>query len=157
ASRPILSGESERPTHVRYEVVGLATLMAILLYLDRFCVSFLQGYILEDLRLGPVQIGFFLGIFFAAYALGQVPSGWLSDRCASGAMLRVCMVAWSLFTGLMGLAETFLVLVLLRLGCGLAQAGAYPTGAAMVGKWVPFAARGLASGIISTGGRLGGA
>src|SRR5207247_1372125 len=60
------------------------------------------------------------------------------------------------FTGLMGVACSFVAILLFRFGCGLAQAGAYPTSANLLSKWVPFAARGWASGVVSTGGRLGG-
>jgi nitrate/nitrite transporter NarK len=48
------------------------------------------------------------------------------------------------------------MLLLLRFGFGFSQAGAYPTGANIVSKWVPFKWRGTASSVISTGGRLGG-
>src|SRR5262245_3044317 len=144
------------PTHVRYEVVGLATVMAVLLYLDRFCLSFIEGFVREDLGLSKQEAGVLLSVFFWAYALGQVPSGWLSDRYGARAMLALYILGWSVFTGMMGLAQTLIALVLFRFGCGLMQAGAYPTSAALVSKWMPFGARGLASGIISTGGRIGG-
>lgn len=146
-----------RPTHVRYEVVGLATLMAVLLYLDRFCLSLIEGFVREDLGLDKTQAGILFSVFFWAYALGQVPSGWLSDRFGARMMLALYIVGWSVFTGLMGLAQGFVAILLFRFGCGLTQAGAYPTSAALISKWMPFAARGRASGIVSTGGRIGGA
>jgi sugar phosphate permease len=49
------------------------------------------------------------------------------------------------------------MLLLLRFGCGLTEAGAYPASASLLSRWVPAAQRGLASGIVSIGGRLGGA
>ena len=145
-----------RPTRVRYLVVALATAMAVLLYLDRICISFLERYIREDLHLSNDQASWLLSAFFWAYALGQVPAGWLSDRFGARTVLALYILLWSLFTGWMGLAESFLLLVVFRFGCGLAQAGAYPTSAGIVSKWVPFSARALASSIIATGGRIGG-
>ena len=41
----------EQPSKVRYLIVAAATLMAFLLYLDRFCVSFAVDYIRQDLDL----------------------------------------------------------------------------------------------------------
>src|SRR5439155_23972596 len=82
-------------------------------------------------------------------------SGWLSDRYGSRLMLTLYILIWSVMTGLMGLAGSFLLVMVFRLGLGLGQAGAYPTGALMISKWMPFSQRGLASGIVSTGGRLG--
>src|SRR5690242_14418744 len=69
-----------QPTRVRYLVVSLATAMSVLLYLDRICISFLERFIREDLQLSNDQASWLLSAFFWAYALGQVPAGWLSDR-----------------------------------------------------------------------------
>ncbi len=147
---------TERPSHVRYLVVASASLMSVLLYLDRFCVSIAEVYIQQDLGLTDGDIGLILGAFFWTYALGQVPSGWLTDRYGSRIMLTIYILSWSLFTALTGLAGGFIVLLLLRFGFGLAQAGAYPTAASMVSVWVPLQARGRASSLIAVGGRVGG-
>ena len=44
------------PSHVRYRIVAVTALMSILLYLDRFCISFAEIFIKEDLRLTDQQI-----------------------------------------------------------------------------------------------------
>jgi sugar phosphate permease len=146
-----------QPTHVRYAVVAAMTLMAAILYLDRFCVGFAVDYIREDLALSQRHISWFLSAFFWSYALGQVPSGWLSDRFGARATLTAYILSWSFFTAMIGLVYTLPLLIVMRLGCGLGQAGAYPTSAGALSKWVPFPARGTASGIISFGGRAGAA
>ena len=144
------------PTNIRFMVVGTTALMSVLLYLDRFCISFAEVFIKEDLGLSDKQIGFMLGAFFWTYALGQVPSGWLTDRFGSRIMLATFVLLWSVFTGMTGLAIGFAMLMLLRFGFGFSQSGAYPTGANIVSKWVPFQWRGTASSVVSTGGRVGG-
>jgi MFS family permease len=149
--------DKPRPTRVRYLIIGVATLMAVMLYLHRFALSFLERYINEDLGLSNEQIGVLLGAFFVAYAFGQVPGGWLGDRWGVRRSLSLYILVWSLFTGLMGAAAGFAALLGLRLGCGLAQAGAYPCGAALVSRWVPVAGRGFASSVIAFGGRIGAA
>jgi MFS family permease len=151
------SASAPRPTHVRYLVVLLATAMSLLLYLHRYFPSFLLPYMRDDFRLTDNQVGWFAGLFFFTYALGQVPSGWLSDRFGARLMLTLYILTWSLFTGLMGVVWTFALLLLMRLGAGLAQAGAYPTGGSMISKWVPFAARATASSLVVLGGRFGAA
>lgn len=145
-----------RPSRIRYLVVGLLTAMAVLLYLDRVSLAIPANFIKAELHFSEAQNSWLLGAFFWSYALAQVPSGWLSDRFGKRLMLTVYILLWSLFTGLTGLVESFPALVLLQLGCGLAQAGAYPTSGGMLSLWVPLSWRGLASGIVSTGGRLGG-
>ena len=145
-----------RATAIRHLVVFVTMLMAVLLYLDRFCVSFAERYIKEDLGLTNAQMAKFLSAFFLTYALAQVPSGWLSDRYGARAMLTLYILTWSLFTGLIGAAFGFALLLAMRAGCGLGQAGAYPTSGSLLSKWVPFSNRGTASTIVAFGGRCGG-
>jgi sugar phosphate permease len=151
-----LPADTARAAYIRFLVVALTTLISLLLFLDRLCLSFAERYIKEDSQLSNQQMSVLLGSFFFAYALAQVPSGWLSDRYGARLMLVLYILLWSVFTGVMGLAVTFAAVLALRFGCGLAQAGAYPTSGGVVSKWVPFSERGMASGIVSLGGRVGG-
>ncbi len=146
-----------RATRIRYLIVAAATLMSFLLYLDRFCVSFAVDYIRQDLGMSQGQVKWFLSAFFWSYALAQVPSGWLSDRYGARIMLVIYILTWSFFTGLIGAANSFAMLIVSRLGLGFGQAGAYPTAASIVGRWMPVTARGSASAIVANGGRIGGA
>jgi MFS transporter, ACS family, glucarate transporter len=144
-----------QPTWVRYCVLSVATLMSVLLYLDRFAVGIASEYIREDLRMSQTQVAWFISAFFWSYALCQVPAGWLSDRFGARAMLTFYIVAWSVFTGLMGLAHSVWLMLWLRLFCGIAQAGAYPTSAGLIRYWFPLSFRGTASSIVGLGGRFG--
>jgi ACS family glucarate transporter-like MFS transporter len=146
-----------RPTFVRYAVVVLTTVVAILLYLDRFCLGFVTPYIKDNLGLSDGERDFLLGAFFYTYAFGQIPCGWLSDRYGPRLMLSLYLAIWSTLTGLMGLATSFGALLLFRFGCGLFESGAYPACAGLIRRWVPKDQRGLASGVVSIGGRIGGA
>lgn len=151
------TGSSQRPSAVRYFVLFATFLSAVLLYLDRYCMSYAQRYVKEDLGLDDRDIGWAMSIFFLSYALAQVPSGRLTDRFGPRSMLTVYILVWSFFTAAMGWAAGLMMLVAVRLGAGLGQAGAYPTAAAVVGHWVPLPRRGLASAAIAFGGRVGGA
>lgn len=147
----------ERPTRVRYLIVAAATVMAFLLYLDRFCVSILSDYMRQDLGVTQEDISRMFTAFFLSYALAQVPSGWLSDRFGARGMLAFYILAWSAFTALTGAVTGLALLLVMRFACGFSQAGAYPTAASVVGRWVPITARGSASAIVANGGRIGGA
>lgn len=147
--------QDSRPSRVRHVVVFVAVLMSIILYLDRYCVSFSAGYIKEDLALSESQMYWFLSAFFWTYALAQVPAGRLGDLLGSRGVLALYIISWSIFTAMIGLAEGFIMLMAMRLGCGLAQAGAYPTAGSLLSRWVPMTSRGFASGLVALGGRLG--
>lgn len=145
------------PTWVRYRVVGLATVVAILLYLDRYCLSLVDRRIIADLDLTEQQMSFIHGSFFLTYAFGQMPFGYFADRFGPRRILSAYIVLWSMLTGLMGLARGFGDLLLYRLGCGLFESGAYPACSGMIRRWAPVTQRGTASGVVSLGGRIGGA
>jgi len=139
----------------RHLVVAVAGVSAALMYVDRVCLSILGAYIPEELGLTPRQWAWALGAFFWTYALGQVPAGWLGDRLGPRRMLTVDILAWSACTAATGLVGGFAGLLLARLACGLAQAGAYPSSAALLRRRVPASRRARASGFVALGGRLG--
>lgn len=145
------------PTGIRYLIVILATLMAVLLYLDRFSITMLERYVTADLGLSDSQGAIYLAMFFYAYALAQVPSGWLTDVFGARLMLTIYILGWSFFTAAMGFVHGFVMLLVIRILFGITQAGAYPTAANILSRWMPISARGKASGIVSFGGRIGGA
>ena len=152
-----MSEAPSRPSGVRHLIILLLTLMSVLLYLDRFCVSFAGDYIREDLALSQTQMSWFLSLFFWSYALSQVPAGWLADRFGARLMLSIYVVAWSLFTAQMGLVSGFVMLMFARLMCGITQAGAYPTAGGVISRWIPLSKRATASAWVGIGGRMGGA
>jgi len=143
------------PTSVRHLVLAVATLMSVLLYLDRFAVGIAAEYIREDLRMTQTQMAWFVSAFFWAYALCQVPAGWLSDRFGARSMLTIYILGWSVFTGLMGVTHVVWLLLWLRVFCGATQAGAYPTAAGLIRQWYPISFRGTASSMVGLGGRFG--
>ncbi len=147
--------DSAKPTRVRYMVLGVTFAMAFLLYLHRFCMSYAQRYIREDLNISNDALSFCFSAFFLTYALAQVPSGWMSDRFGARTMLTIYILVWSFFTAMLGMTAGVISLLAVRLLAGIGQAGAYPTAASLIGKWMPMSSRGTASGFVSWGGRLG--
>jgi len=142
-------------------MIAATTLVAVMLYLDRVCLSILSDQIKPLLGDTPdeqkVRFADLTAAFFWTYALFQLPAGWLGDRFGARAILPVLLFCWSACTALLGLANGFVALCVLRLGCGLFEAGAYPLAAGIVRAWMPPAVRGFASGCVAVGGRLGGA
>jgi sugar phosphate permease len=143
------------PTRVRHELLSVLTVMACLLYLDRYAVGIAAEKIREDLSMTQSQMSWFLSLFFWSYACCQVPAGWLSDRFGPRIMLSAYVLAWSLFTGLLGTATQAWQVLQLRLLCGASQAGAYPVCTGLIRSWFPVAWRGTASSIVAVGGRSG--
>ncbi len=147
----------QRATRVRWGIVGVTTLASLLLYLDRICVSFASGSIQQEFDASPAAMSWFLSAFFWSYALFQVPAGWIGQRFGIRIALTLFILAWSLFTGLIGVVGSVATIIVLRLLCGLAQAGAYPCAGKAVRDWLPISQRGTGSSFVAFGGRVGGA
>src|SRR5947209_4846438 len=77
AMTPTLSRST--PTHARYWVIVFAVSLAILSYIDRVCISQAAPVISRDLGLSKADMGKVFGAFALAYALFEIPGGWLGD------------------------------------------------------------------------------
>jgi ACS family glucarate transporter-like MFS transporter len=148
---------SEKPTLIRFGMIVITTFVALMLYLDRVCLGIMGSSIKADLNFSEIEFTSLLTSFFWAYALCQIPAGWIGDRYGPRVALAIYLFSWSLCTGLMGMVSGFTAFLILRLGCGMFEAGAYPLANGIVRRWVPLSSRGLASGTVAVGGRLGGA
>src|SRR4051794_35943128 len=114
------------PTSVRYSVMVWLTLAAALSYLVRSAISVAESEIRGELGLTLQQSGWFMGAFFASYALFQVPCGWLAQRYGTRLTLAWFALAWSAATIMLGLASSFALLIVAQLLMGVAQAGVFP-------------------------------
>ena len=137
-----------RPTHVRYWVLASLSGLAAFTYLDRVCISLAAPWIIRDLHLDAVQMGLVFSVFAAAYALFEVPTGWLGDRLGARRVLTRVLAWWSAFTAASGLVQGFLSLMVVRFLFGVGEAGAYPNMTRAVGSWFPEKRRGIAMGTI---------
>ena len=147
------------PTRIRYALLAVATANAFLLYLDRICMSAVvqSPAFQSELNLSRGSTGDILATFFFAYALGQLPAGYLADRFGPRKMLVAYIVLWSMATAFTGLTSTLFAMLAVRAACGLAEAGAYPASALVISRWFPLTHRARANAVVSFGGRVGNA
>lgn len=146
-----------RPTHARYVVMAFLCVLSFLTYFDRVCIVQAQQEIQRDLHLSDQQMGLVLSAFWLAYALFEIPSGWLGDRYGTRGTLTRIVIAWSLFTGLSGAANGFVLLLLFRFCFGAGEAGAFPNMAKIQQVWLPVRSRERAGGLLWLAARWGGA
>ena len=98
-------------------------------YVDRLVISTALPSIAKEFGLDHSQQGLLLTVFFISYALFQFPGGAMADKIGSKRTMVIAMVAWSVFTGLSGLAVSFGMLLIVRVLFGVTE-GIFP-GAAM--------------------------
>jgi sugar phosphate permease len=142
---------------MRYVVLLLVCLAAIIAYVQRTALTVPTKRIEADLGLGPDDLGVIMACWYWAYALLQVPSGWVTDRLGSKRALVLFAVAWSVLTGMAGLAGGFTGLLVLWSLAGLAQTGLVPGAAKAIGGWFPPTGRAFGSGVLGASMALGGA
>ena len=69
-----------QPSKGRWYVLLLISVMYLITYLDRVNISTAAPEISKEFGFDKVTMGFIFSAFVWAYALFQVPGGWLSDR-----------------------------------------------------------------------------
>jgi ACS family glucarate transporter-like MFS transporter len=152
-----LQSRIQKPSHVRYVVMLFLCVLSFLTYFDRVGIMRAQGDMQRDLHISDAQMGWIFSVFWGAYALFEIPGGWLGDRFGARSTLTRIVFAWSLFTALTGSAVGFASLFTYRLLFGIGEAGAFPNIARVQWRWLPASAQGRASGFIWLMARWGGA
>ena len=148
---------SERPTRARHVALLLMIAAFAIAYLDRVCISTAAPSIQRELALSDAQMGYVFSAFTLAYALFEVPGGWLADRFGARAMLTRIVLWWSAMTAATGAAGGFASLLGLRGLFGMGEAGVMPSITRAFGRWLPLRERGRAFGLTVMAGALGGA
>jgi MFS transporter, ACS family, glucarate transporter len=138
-------------------VVGAATLLNLVSYVDRSCISVAAPSIRREFHLTPAQLGVVFSSFFLSYAMLQVPWGIAADRFGPRGIVALAILAWSTFTALTGVAASFVILVSVRFAFGGMEAALSPAISSALKRWVPDSWRATAFGVFLGGGRLGGA
>jgi MFS family permease len=145
-----ISSPVEKPTNIRYWVLGGFCVAAAIAYIQRYSINLLAPSIRETTQLDEAQMGRIMGSFFLGYGVMQIPAGWLGDRWGSRKALTLYALVWSSATALMALAwdETSLLCIWTLMGA--AQAGIFPCAMIGVRDWLPATRRAVASGMLST-------
>jgi MFS family permease len=136
------SVQAVSPTHARRTVLWLIFTLAVITYLDRLCISAAAPAIAREFNFSPSQMGYIFSAFTLAYALFEIPSGWLGDRFGARLALTRIVLWWSAFTALTGAATGFWSLMTVRFLFGAGEAGAFPNIARSVSRWFPAAEQG---------------
>ena len=149
---------------VRWRILALLFLISMVTYLDRVNVSISAQQMMTAYNLSGVQMGKVFSAFILAYALFQVPGGWLADKFGPRIVLAGAVTWWSAFTALTAVAAHFFSfsllpavssLVLVRFGLGMGEAAAWPNFNRTIANWMAPRDRAFASSVPLAGGGLG--
>jgi MFS family permease len=121
-------------------VLGVLLVVYIFNFIDRQIVNILAEPIRRDLGLSDTQIGLMTGIAFAAfYTFLGIPIARYADRPTTNrvGLIAGALVIWSGMTALCGQAQSFLALLLARIGVGVGEAGCTPSAHSLIADLAP--------------------
>jgi sugar phosphate permease len=145
------------PSKGRWYILLLISVMYLVTYLDRVNISTAAPEIRKEFGFDPVTMGFIFSAFVWAYALFQVPGGWLSDRFGARRVLAGIVTYWSVMTAVTAAAFSSVSFIVVRFLFGVGEAGAFPGATRAMQLWYPQNERGFVQGITHSASRLGAA
>lgn len=134
-------------------VVGLLWVVALLNYMDRQMLSTMQEAMKADIvELQKAEaFGALMAVFLWVYALLSPFAGMVADRLSRKWLIVGSLIVWSAVTSLMGYAENFRMLYVLRAIMGVSEALYIPSALSLIADWHAGKSRSLAVGIHMTG------
>jgi predicted MFS family arabinose efflux permease len=105
---------------------------------DRTILGILLEPIRKEYGLSDSQLGLLSGLAFAIfYTIAGLPLGILADRANRRNMMAACLAVWSGMTLVCGLAQSFVQLLLARIGVGIGEGGSGPAATSMIADLYP--------------------
>ncbi|MGQ0641144.1 MAG: MFS transporter [Gemmatimonadaceae bacterium] len=144
-------------------LIWLLALVSLVGYALRTNIAIAQEYMAPDLGLSMIQMGVISAWGFQlAYAVFQLPGGFLGDRYGAPLVLGLAVLGWSmasLASAMVGggAAVAFATLFGARVLLGVSQAATYPVAAMATAQYIPAAQRVGASAVYLAAGSLGAA
>jgi MFS family permease len=155
---------NQQATRVRYSVLALACGLSMITYLDRVCFGKVAPTLVSELSLASdADLKWAFTAFALAYAIFEIPSGWLGDAWGPRSTLVRIVAWWSICTALTGIVGLRFgssvvaglgTLIVLRFLFGMGEAGAYPNITRALHNWFPANQTGAAQGWVWMSGRL---
>ncbi|PQK90378.1 MFS transporter [Pantoea ananatis] len=153
-SETTLSGQGTLKGKLRWGIVTLLLLAAIVNYLDRANLSIANTTIAAEFGFSQTEMGLLLSAFLWPYALANLPAGWLVDKLGPKKMFSWALGLWSGFTVLTAFANSYSYFYGLRMLLGVSESPFFTSGIKITHRWFGDSERGLPTAIINTGSQI---
>lgn len=145
-----------RPTWRTHYALGVLAAIYVFNYIDRLLMAILIEPVKAEFGISDTGIGLLSGVTFAVfYTVFGFPLERLSDRIGRKPVIALSCIAWSLMTIFCGLAASFTMLVVARIGVAIGEAGGTAPSMAMVSDLYPPERRSTALSVLMLGSSLG--
>lgn len=150
-------GTMNNPTGwYRTYCLSLIFIVLVIAYVDRGIFGVVLEPVKKEFGLSDLQLGVLTGPAFALfYAIMGIPLARWADVGNRRSVVAVCMAIWSGMTALGGLAQSYLVLFLTRIGVGIGEAGAVPPTHSLASNYYPPSQHGKVASVLSLAALIG--
>ena len=148
-------GPSPRLRRMQWIAIILVTAAIALNYMDRSTLAIGNLKIRQEFGVSATAIGALGSAWALTYGIAQLPSGYLLDRIGPKVLVGAAMILWSLCQAAGGIASTYFLLMLSRIGLGATEAPCFPSATRSVSDWFDVKDRGTPSGVYTSGAYIG--
>ncbi len=145
-----------RVSHQRWVICTLLFAATVIAYVDRGVIAYLKNTLESVIPgLNDRTYGFVTAAFTAAYAIGMVVAGGLTDKLGTRKSFAIAITLWSVAAMLPGAAFSVATFAIAMFLLGLGEAANFPACIKTVAEWFPKRERALATGIFNSGANIG--
>jgi len=142
-------------SHFRWTICALLFMATVIAYVDRNVLSNLERDLRAVIQWNDIQYSWITSAFQAAYALGLVCAGRLTDRLGNRKAFALAIVLWSVAAMSPGAARSVGTFGVAMFFLGLGESANFPACIKTVSEWFPKRERALATGVFNSGANAG--
>jgi MFS transporter, ACS family, hexuronate transporter len=139
----------------RWVICGLLFFATVIAYVDRSVLALLEKELERIIGWDSRQYSYMTAAFQAAYAIGLLCAGRLTDRLGIRKAFAYAIVLWSFAAMAPGLAVSPLTFGIAMFFLGLGEAANFPACIKTVAEWFPKKERAYATGLFNVGSNIG--
>lgn len=138
---------------------GIVCMLAALFYVYDYFIqvapSVMVPDLMRDFHVGAGALGLLSACFFYAYAVMQMPAGWLLDRLGARYLLTLAVLTSAAGVGLFGVSHTVWLACVSRFMIGFGSAFAFISTLYLIANWFSHKYFATLAGFVQLGGCLG--
>ncbi|EHD23435.1 MULTISPECIES: MFS transporter [Brenneria] len=150
-----MNSTNNKPGRFRWVIASLIFCVYTVAAADRANIGVVLPFIRSDFHMSNTEAGALASLFLLAYAIAQIPSGFLYAKFGVRKIFSISMILTSLATCFVGFSTSILGLKVSRFILGLAE-GPLPIGiTSTINRWFPASEKGLVTAIFLSAAKFG--
>jgi len=152
---PVRPHKTRRIARIQIFAVSILSIAGVINYIDRGSLAIANTTIRADLGISATRMGVLLSVFSLAYAVSQLPAGFLLDRFGERIILGTGMFLWSATQTATGLVRGFASFILARIGLAAGESPFVVSAVKTVHDWFDIRDRASPMGIVNSATTMG--